>query len=149
MSADPIVLYSSAKINLLNGEINFSSGKFQVVLLTSSYVPSLAHSTYADISANEVSGASGTGYTTGGQPLISPAVAASGNGAIVTAGPSSWTGATFAAQYAAIVQVAGANLAPSDKLLGYVNLNDPGAAIAVANAAFTITWPATGILAVP
>jgi hypothetical protein len=147
MSADPIVLYSSAKLSLLEGGIDFATNKFQVVLLTASYTPSLAHAAYSDVSGNEVSGAAGTGYTTGGQALGSPSVAASGAGAIVTASPSVWQDATFAAQYAAIIQMAGSSIAPTDKLIGYVNLNDGGGAVAVAGATFTITWPSAGILA--
>jgi hypothetical protein len=146
MTTSSLTLYTSAKLSLLEGALPLGTAKLQVVLLTSSYAPALTHSTYADISPVEVSGTTGTGYTTGGQALAGGAVAAQGAAAAFVASENTWPGATMAPQYAVLVEMAGAALAPTDKLVGYSTLAAAG--LAVANAAFSITWPPTGILSI-
>jgi hypothetical protein len=148
MSATPFSLYASAAQAILEGELALNSAKFQAVLLTGQYVPESSHSTYADISGNEVSGAAGTGYVTGGA-AVPVTVQPSGAGAAFEAvsGSTVWENCTFSAQYVVLVEMAGATLAPTDKLLAYSELNS--APVAVASAPFTVNWPAGGILSIP
>lgn len=147
MAASALTLYSAAKLALLDGQLALSTAKIQVVLLTSTYVPAASHALYSDVSTYEVTGAAGSGYTTGGQALSGQAVSAAGVGAAFTANASVWPSASMAPQFAALVEMAGTTLAPTDKLIGYVNLNASGGAVAVASATLTVTWPSSGILA--
>jgi uncharacterized membrane protein len=146
MAASAFTLYTAAKLALLEGQLSLSTAKIQVVLLTAAYVPAASNALYSDISANEVSGAAGTGYTTGGQALAGQSVTAAGSGAAFTGNSSVWSGATMAPKFAALVEMAGTTLAPSDKLIGYIDLNLGGGAISVASASLTLAWPSAGIL---
>lgn len=60
MSAGNFTLYNNAKLQLFNGGLNMASDTLTAALLTASYTPSGTHSTWADVSADEV--ASGGDY---------------------------------------------------------------------------------------
>lgn len=83
-----------------------------------------------------VTGSTGTGLTL--VPTWDAAFAAAS---------SSWNPATITGKYAVLVRRAGASLAPTDILIGYVDLNVGGAAISSTDAQFQVAWSAVGLFA--
>jgi len=79
---------------------NMASDVFKICLLSDGHTPSAAHSTYADISANELS--DGNGYTTGGVALANVAWAKTGGVVKFDADDAQWPGANFTSRYGVI-----------------------------------------------
>lgn len=130
-------------------DLDAGDGYFAVVLLTSSYTLSLAHSTYADISSAEV--ANGNGYTTGGDFPGTVTWAESGGTTTLDSADPEWTasGGSIVARYAVLVHVAAGTGVPqsTDKLICVSLLDDtPADVTAVDGAAFRIKLPTTGYL---
>jgi hypothetical protein len=129
----------------LQGDIDINTHNIRVVLSTSGYTPSQAHTFLSSVGANEISG---TGYTAEGQTLASCAVAAAGTATTkFTATNAEWTGATVAARYAIIYcrnTGLGANSA-SWPLIGWVDFGDTMSASA---GTFTIAWSTNGIVTI-
>lgn len=72
MAASAFNIYTAAKTSILNGGLNVATGTFVAILVSATYTPNLpTDSTYANVSANEVTG---TGYTTGGVVLTGAAL---------------------------------------------------------------------------
>lgn len=98
-----VVLYRDFKQRQLNGNaINLvDTDEVMVALVTDAYTPSVTgDTTWAGISANEVSG---TNYTSGGQAVGTPTVGTSGNNATFDHDTVTWSqsGTGFAdARYA-------------------------------------------------
>ena len=125
-----VVPYSFAQ-ELLKGTHNFTSNTIKLALYTANPYTT-ASTAYSSGSANQVSG---TGYTTGGNTLLSPVVANQTSVATLTFAQSQWTTATFGAAYGVIY-----NNSDSDKL---VVVLDFGGTKSCSNGTFTITFPST------
>lgn len=146
MPAGNFTVYTAANENIHKGLIDLDTDNFNCFLATSSYTPDAnTHDTYSDVSANEV--ANGSGYTTGGI-TISP-LTVTKSGAVVTVDSAtnpSWTASgTITAKYAVVSKRAGGSLTGTDLLLGYVDLETGGGSVSATNAAFTVTWNASGL----
>lgn len=134
-------MYGSFLVKALNKEVDWDSDTFKVALVSSSYTPSQdSHDYWDDVVANEVSG---TGYTAGGQALTSKTITYDSASNVITldAADVVWAGASVTARYAVIYDDSGAT-SSQKVLLGYL---DFGSDQSSTNAAFTITWDATGI----
>ena len=125
-----VVPYSFAQ-ELLKGTHNFTSNTIKLALYTANPYTT-ASTAYSSGSANQVSG---TGYTTGGNTLLSPVVANQTSVATLTFAQSQWTSATFGAAYGVIF-----NDTDGDKL---VVVLDFGGTKSCSNGTFTITFPST------
>lgn len=89
----------SFKVQILNGQQNFSANTYKLALYSSSASLSNATTTYSNV--NEVTGS--TGYTEGGNTLsVSVAPTSTGNVAYLSFANSSWTSATITAAGALI-----------------------------------------------
>lgn len=134
MAAGTFTLYNSVAELIADGTIDLDSHTFKLVLLTSSYTPSLAHDEYADISGSEVANANG--YTTGGATLASVTWGQTSGVATFDSDNVVWTatGGSITARYAALYDDTSTN----DKLIGYVLL-DTAPADLTATAGNTLT----------
>ena len=89
----------SFKVQILNGQQNFSANTYKLALYSSSATLSNATTTYSNV--NEVTGS--TGYTEGGNTLsVTVAPTSTGNVAYLSFANSSWTSATITAAGALI-----------------------------------------------
>lgn len=149
MAADAWKIYDQAKEFIGDGTIDLDAGDayFSVVLVTSGYTPAQTHSTYADISGNEVS--NGNGYTTGGD-ICSSVTWTNSSGTITfdSADPS-WTasGGSITARYAVLTHIAAGSSVPqsSDKIIAYSLLdNTPDDVTAADGAPLTIQLSSNG-----
>jgi hypothetical protein len=123
-------LPTSFKVQLLNGQQNFTSNTFKMALYTSS--ASLDATTTVYTTSNEVNG---TGYTAGGNTLaISVAPTSSGTVAYLSFSDTSWFTATFTARGALIYNTSQSNAA--------VAIFDFGSDKSVVGGTFTVTFPA-------
>lgn len=140
MAAGNFQLYNSGKLNSLNGQIDADTDTLVMVLLAASYTPdAAAHSTYADISANEITDAD---YA----PQVISNVAFSEASGVVTFNSdnvSFGTAVSIEAKYAAVVRRGSTSLASGDLLLGYVDLNtsDGSATVSSTNDNFAVNTP--------
>ena len=125
-----VVPFSFAQ-ELLKGTHDFVNNTIKLALYTANPYTT-ASTAYSSGSANQVSG---TGYTTGGNTLLSPVVANQTSVATLTFAQSQWTSATFGAAYGVIY-----NNSDSDKL---VVVLDFGGTKSCSNGTFTITFPST------
>jgi hypothetical protein len=136
--AGNFTLYSAAGLSIGSAAFSLGSDNFNSILLTTAYVPSPStDALYSDISINEV--VTGGGYTVGGLPLTGVTWTRSSATSTFSAQSAVWTGVTLSARYVVIVRRASASLAPSDKLLGYVDLTLGGNASATAST-FQVNW---------
>ena len=144
MPAGAWTVYGLAKEALLEGRIDLDTDNFSIFLATSGYTPSNnADDTYSDVSGSEV--AAGSGYTTGGNALVSPTVTHSAGTVTFDAADPTWASATFTAKYAVIARRAGVSLVAGDLLLCYSNLDTGGGSVTGGGGAFTIQLNASGI----
>jgi len=98
----------SFKVQILNGQQNFSANTYKLALYSSSASLSNATTTYSNV--NEVTGS--TGYTEGGNTLsVTVAPTSTGNVAYLSFANSSWTAATITAAGALIYNNTYANAA--------------------------------------
>jgi len=98
----------SFKVQILNGQQNFSANTYKLALYSSSASLSNATTTYSNV--NEVTGS--TGYTEGGNTLsVTVAPTSTGNVAYLSFANSSWTSATITAAGALIYNNSYANSA--------------------------------------
>ena len=99
---------TSFKVQILDGDFDFSSGTaqvFKIALFTSAATLGAATTAYA--TTNEVSG---TGYTAGGNTLtISANPASTGTTAFLDFADTTWSSATITARGALIYQSGGTN----------------------------------------
>lgn len=132
----------------VSGGVDLDSDTIVCVLLSASYTPGrTTHSTWADVSAYEVTG---TNYNAGGQALANKTMTHSGGTGTWDADDVVWSSSTITAKYAALVRRAGGSLVSGDLLLAYLDLNTASgsATLASAGGAFTVTWNAAGIMTV-
>lgn len=134
-------MYGPFLVKAFNKEVDWDSDTFKVALVSSSYTPNQdTHDYWDDVSSNEISG---PGYTAGGQALTSKTISYDSGSNVVTldAADVVWANASVTARYAVVYDDSGAT--NSQKvLLGYL---DFGSDQSSTNAAFSVTWDATGI----
>lgn len=133
---------------VVSGGIDLDSDTIVCVLLGTGYTPGrTTHSTWADVSAQEISG---TGYTAGGVALTTKSNTHSGGTGTWDADDVSWSTATITAKYAVLVRRAGGSLVSGDLLIAYVDLNTAGGSSTVSStgATFTVAMNASGIMTI-
>lgn len=133
-------IYNKIKYDWMTKAVNMTSDTLKIFLLTSSHSFTASNNLYSDISSNEISGASGTGYTTGGITLTTPTVTQdnSNNLAYFDGDDAVWASASFTAHYAVIYDTT-----VSNHLIACI---DFGSDKTVSSGTFTIQWSANGIL---
>ena len=131
-------VFPSFKRDLLNGAVAPGTDTLKVLLCTSSYTPSTAHSKRSDIT-NEVSG---TGYTAGGATVTGKTVTIVGGQGVLSAANPSWPTATFTCRYAVLYKSRG-GAASADELILVI---DFGVDQVISGTTFTLQWAAAGIL---
>lgn len=135
------VVYNSAKKNFGNGTLNWTSGTYKIMLVTSSYVADIdAHSTRADVT-NEVTG---TGYTAGGQALttLTDTQDNTNDRASYDADDVSWGSSTITARGAVIYKSNGGG-ASGDPLVCYL---DFGSNVSSTSNTFTVQFATAGVV---
>lgn len=138
MTAGNWKVYGAALENICKALLDLDSHTFRLALVTSSYTPNQStHSTWADVSANEV--AAGGGYSTHGK-LLTASVTRSGLVVTFDVDDQAWTSSTITAKYAVIVRDADSNgaLASTDMLVAYVDLETGGGSVSTTSASFTV-----------
>jgi hypothetical protein len=121
---------------LTTGIVDADTDTLKVALVTSGYTPSIAHTQWSDVSANEV--ANGAGYTTGGATLTGATVTNANIGFSNVA----WTALTKTFRYAVCyaAKTAGGLTNP---LLFYVLLDSTPADVVSNGSNYTIQWHPT------
>jgi hypothetical protein len=156
MAAGAWQVYGAAYEAVARGTIDLDSNTFRMVLVTSSYTPSVdGHSLWSSASGNEV--ANGGGYTTHGKLLAATVNRTAGAGSPSTdnvvafdVDDQSWTSSTITAKYAIIVKDADANgaLAAGDALICYCDLETGGGSVSTTNGTFAVTINAVGVFTI-
>ena len=131
---------TSAKVGFLTGTYAPLADTMKIALYTDAATLNAATTAYAapvdpaavPTSTGEVS-TTGTGYTSGGNTLITPAISYSGTTAWLTFGNSSWTTATFTAR--------GALIYDSSKSDAAIAVLDFGADKTATAGTFTVQMP--------
>jgi len=128
------LIYNSCVDDLVNGNINFSTDTFKVMLVTSAYAPSKT----TDLKRSAVSGeVVGAGYTAGGvATACTVAKNPSTNAETMTFAGVTWATSTITARAAVIYKSRGGAPA-ADELVAYV---DFGADVASTSDTFTVTF---------
>lgn len=141
MAAGQFTLYDSGHLSFFDGTFAFATDTIVCVLLSDTYTPASTHSTYADISADEITDAD---YAV--QTVANATVTQSSGTVTVTCDPVSFGSAvTISAQYAVLVRRASTALASTDLLVGYVDLNSGGGMVSSTNSEFTVSPSASGL----
>lgn len=144
MTAGPFVVYNSAKLELLNGTQDWVNDNHRLVLLTSSYTPAASHSTWADLSAYEVTDTDYDAQDMTGETISGSSGTVAYSADVVSYGSS----VTITARYAAIVCGTVAGAASGDKLVGYFLLDDTPADVSRSAEGFRVNWASAGIFTV-
>jgi len=145
MAAGAFKIYGAAAEAIAKGTVDLDTNTFRMVLVTSAYTPNQStHSTWTDVSANEV--AAGGGYSTHGK-LLTCTVTRSSLVVTFDCDDQSWTSSTITAKYAVIVKDADANgsLASTDALVAYCDLESGGGSISTTSGTLSITINASGV----
>lgn len=117
MPAGNFTLYNSAKLNAMKQTLEGAT--LAMALLKPGYTPSATHSTWADVSAQEITD---TDYEQ--QAVANGAFTeASGTVTFDTDDVSFGTDVSITAKYAVIVLGTAGSLQTTDKLVGYLDLN--------------------------
>jgi len=147
MTANPMILYSKHKDQFKLSDLN--SANLRMILLTSTYTPSvtiIGHGVLADISGEL---ANGNGYTTGGVALTGVVSATAGNdGYKLLTEDAVWTatdGTIPAFRYAALYYL-GSLWGVTNPLIGYILCDNTPANIAETTVGnpITISCPSSG-----
>jgi len=137
-----IVKYDNWQKGALDGSaaIDWDTDTIKVMLVSSSYTPSVAHTTQANIT-NEVSG---TNYTADGETIASVAVTEASGVAKVDGADVTWSqnaGGFTTARYAIIYKYVDATDTNND-LVGYIDFTSDKGNV---NGDLTLQWNAGGI----
>lgn len=133
-------LYNSGKLALLNGDVDLDADTIKVALVGSGYSANKdTHDFFNDVSSE----VSGTGYTSGGKTLVSPALSQDNlnDRAVLSADDLTWTLASFTARAAVVYKATGS--AANSPLIAFL---DFGADVTVSGEDFTLSWHPEGIL---
>ena len=136
--------YTELKKYLIARDIEIEADTLKLALVTSSYTPSLAHTIWGDVSANEV--ATGSGYTTGGEALTGVAVTNTTN-LKIDANDVTWTALTKTFRYGVLY----ANVTRNtfvNPLIAYYLFDDTPANVVVSGTNWTVQWSSSGLLMV-
>jgi hypothetical protein len=139
--AASISFYNSFREYVADGTIDLDTHTFKVMLVSSAYTFSAAHTVKADIT-NEL--ATANGYTAGGATLGSVTWAHSGGTATFDAADTAWTasGGSITARRAVIYD----DTAASDELVASILLDTtPADVTATDGNPLTLVWNASGI----
>lgn len=128
--------YPKGRLNINRALINLQGGDIAVMLSDSSIPPDESHEFVADI-LNEIAG---QGYIAGGKSLQNKIlfIDSPNSKVVLDADDLVWANATISARYVHIYERAGGYL------IGYI---DAGQDVSCTNDNFTITWPASGVIA--
>jgi len=137
MAAGNFTLYDNAKLLLLNGSLNMASATITAVLLGAGYTPAASHSTWADVSANEIADSGYVEQAVSGQTVT----LASGTVTVDSADISFGTSVTLTAKYLALVLGTAGSRSSTDKLIGYCDLNSGGGTVSSSAGAFSVNTP--------
>lgn len=136
-------LYNSFKTLLVSGSVQLASQTVKIALVADTYIPSLAHDEWADVSANEAVGA---GYATGGATLSGVTITEASGVVTIDASDVAFNGVTVDFKYA-ILYLSGSIGGKTNPLIGY--LTDPAAGeVSIVADNFAIRWPADGMFVV-
>ncbi len=125
VSATP---YGSFLLGLGTGLFDFTSDDINLMLTTSSYAPDAdTHEFMDEVAPYEITG---TGYTSGGQTLISVTwtYSTSNNWAVLDSSTPTWTTATFTTRRAVLYKSTG--VAATSPLIGWVDFGVDKAPVA-------------------
>lgn len=141
MSAGAFTFYNSAKKDILDGTTDLDNDTIIGILVTDGYTPSATHSTYADVSSSECTDGD---YTP--QELTTKAFSEA-SGTVTYDGDDLvyGTSVTITAKYMMLVRRAGASLASTDLLVGYVDLDTGGGAVGSIASDFAVKFHADGV----
>ena len=117
-----------------------TADSFAWVLLTDAYVPSDAHDTYSDISANEVTDADYAAKEVTGRVINTVGANNWLDSADAIFGPN----VTIEAKYLVCVQGDKDSLVAGDELVFYIDLRTEGGTVSSTNSDFTVQGPANG-----
>ena len=120
----------------MNKIVDMEADTIKIALLDNSHSFTATNTTFADVSANEISGA---GYTAGGETLTTKSVT-EGATTKFDADDAEWTSATFTAYHAVIYDTTA-----SDNLIASIDL---GGAQTITGGTFTIQFNASGIITI-
>lgn len=140
MAVGSFTLYNSAKKDIIDGTIDLDNDTVKAVLLTTDHVPAATDSTYADLD-NECADADYAAQT-----LANPVFTESAGTVKYDADDVSYgTTVSIAARYIVLVKQAGGSLASTDKLIGYMDLDDTGYNVRSTNSNFIVRWNTDGL----
>jgi hypothetical protein len=114
----------------------WTAASIKVALVTSSYVPSQSHTSYANVSAYEISGGD---YTLGGQALSGKTISTNQNQLQLDAIDIAWASLPVKPRYAIIYDSTNVT-ASLCTLMGYLDLGN------LKGRKLRIRWPSTGVL---
>lgn len=133
------LIYNTFREYMADNTIDMDNDTFKICLLADTYTPDAeAHTVYADISANEITG---TGYTATGVALTSVVWTRAAATVTFDAADPTWSSATFTARYAVIYS--DTPTSPADPLVCLIDFLGNKS---VSNGTFTINFNASGIL---
>lgn len=112
------------------------AASIKCMLATSSYTPSQLHTSYANVSAYEISGG---GYVLGGTTLTSKTIVTATNQLRMDAADVSWTNLLVKPRFAVVYDSTNAT-ASQRTLMGYMDLGN------LKGGKLRIRWPGTGVL---
>lgn len=137
MATSAFTFYDSGKLAVLNGSVKLGTDSLVMALATATYTPSAAHSTWADVSANEVAD---TDYAE--KAITGAAVTiASGTVTFDSDDISFGTAVSITAKYAILVKGTAGSLVAGDAIIGYVDLNSGGGSVSSTNSTFSVNTP--------
>jgi len=131
-------IYDSFAEDVAKNNIDLDTDTFYIMLVTSSYTQSDAHSKRSNIT-NEVTG---TGYTAGGKTIGTPTVTKSGNITTFDAPDVTWATSTITARGAVIYKSRG-GASSADELVCFLDFLSDKTSTA---GDFTVSFNASGII---
>jgi len=138
MATGTFTFYNSGKLNSLNGQIDADTDTLVMILLAGTYTPDVAaHTTYSDVSGDEITDADYAPQTISNAAFSESAGVVTFDSDDVSFG----TSVSITAKYAAVVKRASTSLASGDLLLGYVNLDTGGGSVSSTNDDFKVNAP--------
>ena len=139
MTVGNFTLYNSAKLGLFNGDLDLGSDTIAVALLGAGYTPSAAHSTWADVSTQEITDGDYAEKALTGQSVTG----GSGTVTVDSGDVSFGSTVTITAKYVVFVKGTAGSLTGTDKLVGYCDLDNTSTSTTVSSTsgAFSVNTP--------